>query len=273
MSAQQALLADTRGGLQILDLAPPDPPRPRTALTEIGTIVDVAHDGNRAYLANDAKGSSLVVVDISNLDAPREIGRYHSEATVDVGLWDRWAITGDTAARLQLLDLKAGPRPVLKHTLSLDQKIHRIALLPPYAYVASDAAGVHVVEILPEGKLHYHRTFEVSKAITDEDEPERPGRAVDIALDGDTAYVASVEGGIDIFDIRDPLHPVRKAGYRHADEKGDHIIRLTLAPNLLYAIDNKRGIEILQRTGDGNLTRLHGMQVPRGAPWGWRRRR
>ncbi len=269
LSGSTALVADTRGGLQILDLTSPGPPRLRGTLADIGTIVDVVHDGDLAYLANDAKGSGLVVADISNPDAPREIGRYHSEATVDVGLWDRWAITGDTAARLQLLDLVAGPRPVLKHTLNLDQKIHRLAMRPPYIYVASDAAGVHVVEILPEGKLRYHRTFDVSKAITDEDEAERPGRALDIAFDGDTAYVAAVEGGIDIFDISDPLQPVRKAGYRHADERGDHIIRLALAPDLLYAIDNKRGIEILQRAADGTLTRLHGMEVPRGAPWGF----
>ncbi|WP_218673821.1 chitobiase/beta-hexosaminidase C-terminal domain-containing protein [Candidatus Entotheonella palauensis] len=269
IAGQEALLADTRGGLQILDLTPPGPPRLRATLGNIGTIVDVVHGGDLAYLANDSKGSSLVVADISHADTPRVIGRYHSESTVDVGLWDRWAITGDTAARLQLLDLKAGPRPTLKHTLTLDQKIHRIALRPPYALVASDAAGVHVVEILPQGQLRYRTTFEVSKAITDEDEEERPGRALDIALDGDDAYVASVEGGIDIFDIRDPLQPKRKAGYRHADEKGDHIIRLTLVPNLLYAIDNKRGIQILQRTENGSLTWVHGMEVPSGAPWGF----
>ncbi|WP_369127496.1 LVIVD repeat-containing protein, partial [Candidatus Entotheonella palauensis] len=269
VAGQQALVADTRGGLQILDLAPPGPPRLRATLGNIGTIVDVVHDGDLAYLASDSQGSSLVVADISNADAPRVIGRYHSDSTVDVVLWDRWAITGDTAARLYLLDLNAGPRPMLKHTLTLDQRIHRIALRPPYAFVASDAAGVHVVEILPQGQLRYHTTFEVSKAITDEDEEERPGRALDIALDGDTAYVASVEGGIDIFDIRDPLQPKRKAGYRHADAKGDHIIRLALAPNRLYAIDNKRGIEILQRAENGTLTRVHGMQVPSGAPWGF----
>ncbi len=74
--------------------------------------------------------------------------------------------------------------------------------------------------------------------------------------------------GIDIFDISDPLKPRRKAGYRHADEKGDHLIRLALAPNRLYAIDNKRGIEILQRAENGTLTRLHGIKVPSGAPWG-----
>jgi len=269
LAGDNALLADTRGGLQILDLTPPGPPRLRATLAGIGTIVDAVHNGDLAYLANDDKGSSLVVADISNPDAPRVIGRYSSESTVDVEIWDRWAITGDTAANLQLLDLKAGPRPRLKHTLTLDQKIHRIALRPPYAFVASDTAGVHVVEILPEGKLHALSTVKVSKAITDEEEEERPGRALDIALDGNDAYVASVEGGIDIFDIRDPRQPRRKGGYRHADKKGDHIIRLALAPNRLYAIDNKRGIQILQRAENGTLTRLHSVPVPSGAPWGF----
>ena len=269
IAGEKALLADTRGGLQILDLTPPGPPRRRGALTAIGTIVDVVHAGDLAYMANDDEGSSLVVADISNPETPRVMGRYHSEATVDVGIWDRWAITGDSAANLQLLDLKAGPRPRLQHTLTLNQQIQRIALRPPYVFVASDTAGVHVVEIRPQGKLRYHTTFDVSHAIADEDEKPTPGRALDIVLDGNDAYVAAVEGGIDIFDIRDPLQPRRKAGYRHADNKGDHIIRLALAPNRLYAIDNKRGIQIFQRDANGTLTWLHGMQVPSGAPWGF----
>lgn len=268
IAGQTALVADTRGGLQILDLSPPGPPRLRAALTAIGTIVDVVHDENLAYLANDDRGSGLVVVDLRVPEAPRVIGRYYAEATVDVGIWDRWAITGDAAAQLQLLDLKAGSQPELKHTLTLNQKIHRLALRPPYALVASDAAGVHVVEIRPQGKLRYHTTVGVSKAITDKDEDERPGRALDIAIDGDNAYVAAVEGGIDVFDISNPLQPRHKAGYRHADQKGDHIIRLALAPERLYAIDNQRGIQILQRAANGTLTWLHSMQVPSGAPWG-----
>jgi hypothetical protein len=269
IAGQLALLADTRGGMQILDLSPPGPPHLRATLRDIGTIVDVVNGGGLAYLANDDEGSSLIVADISNPDAPRVIGRYHSDSTVDVDIWERWAITGDSAGRLQLLDLTSGPRPRLKHTLSLNDKIQRLALRPPYVFVASDLAGVHVVEILPQGKLRYHTTVGVSKAITDADEKERPGRALDIALDGDLAYVASVEGGIDIFDIRDPLQPRRKTGYRHADKKGDHIIRLALAPHLLYAIDYERGIEIFQRAASGTLTRLQGLQVPSGAPWGF----
>jgi hypothetical protein len=268
VAGQTALLADTRGGLQILDLTSPGAPRLRGTLADIGAIVDVVQDGHLAYLANDNDGSGLVVADMSNLDAPRVIGSYYSDSTVDVAIWDRWAIIGDSAARLQLLGLKAGPRPVLQHTLTLDQKIHRMASRPPYLFVASDVAGVHVVEILPEGKLSYRTTVSVSKAITDQDEPERPGRALDIALDGSNAYVASVEGGIDIFDIRDPLHPKRKGGYRHADQKGDNLLRVVLAPNLLYAIDSKRGMQILQRHDNDTLTLLHDFDVPSGAPWG-----
>lgn len=268
IAGQQALLADTRGGLQIIELPPSGPPQRRGTLRDIGTIVDVVRDGDLAYLASDDKGSGLFVVDISQPDAPRVIGRYHSESTVDVGVWERWALLGDTAARLHLLDLQAGPYPRLKHALTLDQKIHRVALRPPYAFVASDTAGVHVVEILPEGKLQYHTTFKVSNAITDEDEEIVLGRALDIAIVGDDAYIAAVEGGIDVVDISDPLRPRRKAGYRHTDKRGDHLIRLAATPIRICAIDNKRGIQILQRAKDGTLTRLHGMKVPSGAPWG-----
>lgn len=80
IAGQQALLADTRGGLQILKLSPSGPPSLQGTLQGIGTIVDAVRDGDLAYLANDDKGSGLIVVDISQPDAPRVIGRYHSDS-------------------------------------------------------------------------------------------------------------------------------------------------------------------------------------------------
>jgi hypothetical protein len=225
-------------------------------LDDIGTIVDVAWAGSMAYLADDSQRSSLVVVDLSRPAAPRVVGRYHADATTDVALWQNWALLSDAAGRLQSVDIQQPTRPQLRHTLILPGKPHRLAMVPPYVFVASDSDGVQVVEVSDEGQLHLRQRVPM------------PGRALDIAVAGQRAYIAAVAGGIQVLDIRTPTHSVLTIPYHHVDNQGDQIIRLSLSQDRLYAIDNQRGIQILQRLKDGTLHLQQSLTVPQGAPWG-----
>ena len=251
-----AILADTRGGLSVIDLGTPSTPQVIAKLDNIGTIIDVAWSGTMAYLADDSQRSSLVVVDLSQPATPRVVGRYHSEATTDVALWQNWALLSDNAGRLQSVNIEQPTRPRLRHTLSLPGKSQRLALKPPYVFVASDSDGIHIVEVSASGELHLRQSLSI------------PGRALDIALTDRTAYVAAVEGGIQLIDIRTPTQSVLTIPYRHIDNQGDHIIRLSISGNRLYAIDTQRGLQILQRLKDGTLDLQHSFRVPQGAPWG-----
>ncbi len=256
MMGSYALVADTRGGLQILDLSQPAQPRIAATVADIGTIVDVAVAGTTAYLANDRRGSGLVVVDLHDPEAPRVMGRYHSEMTTDVAVWQDRAILSDAAGLVQLVDIRQATRPQLLDTLVVPGKLQRLALRPPYVFVASNTAGVHVVEITDSDQLQ-HRTS-----------VPMPGRALDIALADQTAYIAAVDGGIQVLDVRTPAQPVLGTPYHHSDEEGDHIIRLLAHEHTLYAIDNERGIQILRRSDAGVLRLEASVTVPRGAPWG-----
>ncbi|MDH3600106.1 MAG: hypothetical protein OEU26_10760, partial [Candidatus Tectomicrobia bacterium] len=256
VNGNRALVADTRGGLRVLDLSQPTQPQVRLTLDHIGTIVDVAVDGDVAYLANDQQRSGLIVVDLSQPDSLRVIGWYHSEMTTDVAVWDHWALLGDAAGLVQLVDVQQVNRPRLRDTLTLTGKPQRLEVIPPYAFVASDDGGVHVVEITPEARLALRTTVPI------------PGRALDLAQVENTFYVAAVEGGIQLLDVRDPAHPVIAASYAHPDGDEDHIIRVVAGPDRLYAIDNRRGIQVLSRSGDQALQLQQSVQVPKGAPWG-----
>ena len=251
-----AFVADTRGGLQILDLAHPTQPRLLARLDGIGTIVDVVVDGAFAYLANNRQGSGLVVVDIRVPAAPHVVARYHHDATIEVVVWDGLALVGDAAGVVQVVDVQQPAQPRLLGTLALPGIPHRLAVLPPYVLVASDTAGMHVVDFTQASTPQLRTTVPIA------------GRALDIALIEHVAYIAAVEGGIQEVDCRTPLQPIPGLQYRHHDGAGDHIFRLLAYQQRLYAIDSQRGLQLLSRPEPGQL-RLQGSFVaPEGALWG-----
>jgi hypothetical protein len=251
-----AFVADTRGGLQILDLAQPTQPRLLTRLDNIGTIVDVVVDGAFAYLANNQQGSGLAVVDIREPAAPRVVAQYRHESTIDVVVWDGVALVGDVAGVLQVVDVQQPTRPRLLGTLAFPGIPHRLALLPPYVLVASDTAGVHVVDLTQASRPQLRTTVPVT------------GRALDIALIDHVAYIAALEGGIQEVDCSTPVHPRPGLQYHHQDGAGDSIIRLVAYQQRLYAIDSQRGLQILTRPEPGQLRLQGSFAAPEGAPWG-----
>lgn len=254
-SGTLALVADTRGGLHLLDMAQPEHPRLLAALTDVGTIVDVVVDGSFAYLADDRHGSGLLVVDISTPTAPRVVGQYHTEATSDVVVWQHLAIVGDEAGVLHVVDVQDYARPRVLGSLSVPGSIQRVVLLPPHVLVASDSAGLHVVEITPEHQLALRASVPM------------PGRALDIALVDHIAYVAAESGGIQVVDVSTPLQPTLKTPYHHSDRKGDDIIRVLAHQQHLYAVDGKRGVQIIAASATGTLQFRGTFTDLEGAPW------
>jgi hypothetical protein len=255
LTAHQALVADTRGGLRILDMAQPDQPRLLATLEDIGTIVDVVVDGTFAYLADDSRGSGVVVVDISLPTAPRVVGQYYSEATTDVVVWNHLALVGDASGMVYVVDVQQPTRPRVLTSLPLPGKVQRLALLPPYVLIASDAAGLHVVEVTPDALLQLHTTVPI------------PGRALDIAMVGQTAYVAADAGGIQVIDVSMPQQPLPGTPYHHSDGKGDAVIRLLAHRQHLYALDSQRGAQIFTVSETGELQWRGKVEGLEGAPW------
>ena len=255
LTAHQALVADTRGGLRILDMAQPDQPRLLATLEDTGTIVDVVVDGTFAYLADDSHGSGVVVVDISLPTAPRVVGQYYSEATNDVVVWNDLALVGDESGMVYVVDVQQPTRPRVLESLPLPGKVQRLALLPPYVLVASDTAGLHVVEVTPEALLQLHTTVLI------------PGRALDIAVIDHTAYVAADAGGIQVIDVSMPRQPHLGTPYHHSDGKGDAVIRLLAHQQHLYALDSQRGVQTLAVSETGTLQWRGRVENLEGAPW------
>jgi hypothetical protein len=252
---RHAFVADTRGGLQILDLTQPTQPQLLARLDNIGTVVDVVVDGAFAYLANNRQSSGLVVVDIRAPAAPHVVARYHHESTIEVAVWNDLALVGDAAGVLQVVDVQQPAQPRLLGALALSGVPHRLAVRPPYVLVASGTAGMHVVDLTQASLPQLRTTVPIA------------GQALDIALIEHTAYIAAMEGGIQEVDCRIPLQPVPGVQYRHHDGTGDHIIRLLADRQHLYAIDSQRGLQLLARPAPGQLWLQGSFVAPEGALW------
>jgi hypothetical protein len=255
LAGSHLLVADTRGGLRVFDVTQAPQLRFEAGLDDIGTIVDVIVDGTVAYLADDRYGSGLVVVDISTPEAPLVLGRFHTEATTDVAVWQDLAVLGDASGALLVVDIQQPARPRLLGSLMLPGKVQRVVALPPYVLVASDTAGVHVVEVAPPRHPQLRATVPVA------------GRALDLVLVEKTAYIAAVSGGIQTVEVSAPLRPVSGPVYHHSDGEGDNLIRLAVAGHHLFAIDSERGLQVLRREAAGRLVLEGSRQVPQGAPW------
>jgi hypothetical protein len=121
--------------------------------------------------------------------------------------------------------------------------------------VAGDDAGLHVIEITADQQLHWRATLPM------------PGRALDIALVGHTAYIAAASGGIQVVDVSTPLHPRLRSPYHHADGKGDDLLRLLAYQQHLYGLDGQRGVQIFTGVETGTLQWQGHVADLAGAPW------
>lgn len=249
------LVADTRGGLQLFDFAESAQPHLLAGLDDVGTIVDVVVDGHFAYLADDRRGSGLVIVDLRSPTAPRIVGRYVNEATTDVKLWNQLALLSDAAGVLHVVDIQNPTQPRLIGSLSMPGNAQCLALLPPYVLVASDQAGVHVVDLSQPEWPVLQTTVSLS------------GRVLDMVMVDHMAYIATLSGGIQTVDFRTPVQPLFVDAYHHVDNKGDAMLRLIAAGSRVYAIDSERGLQILNGLPAGPLHLQGSLAFPEGAPW------
>jgi hypothetical protein len=79
-----------------------------------------------------------------------------------------------------------------------------------------------------------------------------------------------MDWGIQEVDCRTPLQPVPGVQYHHHDGAGDHIIRLLADQQHLYAIDDRRGLQLLHRPAPGQLQLQGSFVAPEGALWALR---
>ena len=178
------------GGLQIINVSDPTAPSLVSKTSAISYAADIAVSGSHAYLGHFA--AKVTVLDISDLENPREIGSYNVPGGVlSLKVRDHLLFAADGTpgnSGLLILDISNPASPAkVSFTPTSDRPAH-ITISNNKAYVI--AGNVLVFDISDPAaprKIGDYRDFFPS--------------AAQASLEGNTLYVTSGDIGLKIFDV------------------------------------------------------------------------
>lgn len=215
---------------------------------------DMTVDGRRAYLA--AWGYGLIIADLSNPSAPRELGRLPAEFSSAIAGKGRHVYLGTATngGSVTSVDVSNPARPVVRDAVLLDTRVERLQLAGRFLFAATapDLAGG------PPGGL---RIFDVGNP----SQIREIGRysddcefASDLALSDDARTVhLRCSTGLHILDVSQPTRPVRLGLY--AASQGDRAIALG-AGSVFVATDG--GVEEVDIRNPRRPVLLNRYQLP-----------
>lgn len=181
------LLGGTRGtGLNIIDVLDPANPVFKGVVDNIGNAVEIEVVGSLVYIAIGSGG--LSIVDVSNVTQPTIIGRYQDSHSKSVEIIGNVAYVTDYSQGLVMLDISNPANPVLISSyLPENTRAGVVRVVDGLAYLSDDYGEMVLINI--SDPLNPELLQRVSV----------PGYISNIEVVGGYIYVASREGGINIF--------------------------------------------------------------------------
>lgn len=187
--------------LQVVDISESSEPRLVASLTLPGEAFDVVVVDQIAYLAAGTAG--LITVDISNPEAPAFLGSIGTRGSALAVAVDQSTAYIADGIGLRVFDIANPAQPVALGGVDIPGRARGVALQGPWALVAAETGGVHVVDVSDP-----RAPFTISETAT---RGCCASNAADVVVRGDQAFVADGAknlGGIRIIDLRDPFLPL-----------------------------------------------------------------
>lgn len=239
-----AYVADYDSGLQIVDVSDPANPELIGSVDTQGFALDVSVNGDFAYVADYDSG--LQVVDVSDLTTPQIIS-----TLITPGYVRAVSVSGDIAyvadGELQVVDISNPANPVIISSWSRTDYFgyaYGVTVVGEIAYVAY-FSGLEVIDVsdpfhpVSMDGISTMYSFDVTVVgdiayvscnddnggfllIVDVSIPtdlkklgsiDTPGDPKNVTIDGNTAYVATWEDGVQVVDISDPSEPLIIGSY------------------------------------------------------------
>ena len=205
----QAIVANGKRTLRLLDLSDPKQPRMRGERTLPAPATDVHLAGSYAYVTAQERG--LRIIDVSNPDAPREGAAYvpdrkpQAQADTEFRYYPNppsaWALTvsGDTAFvsfddGIHVLDLSDPTRPRRIGRYDHTERAMQTALRDRLLFAAFDD-GLRIIDVSNPAAPKQVGMLDT------------PSYARAIALDDDRLYLGDLTGGVLVVDVSDPTAP------------------------------------------------------------------
>jgi hypothetical protein len=254
-----------------------------------GRTEDVAVQGQYAYVA---VGLRLVVLDVSDPSAPREIGsttpfpQFVEGVSVSGG--QAYVATGMTG--LHVVDISDPTSPVEVGFYDTPGYAEGVVVTGHYAYVADGHYGLRIVnvsdpthpaevayayplnyifDVVVDGQYAYLAAAGAGMLIADVSKPARPielgswdtpGYAYGVAVAEDVVYVADGWESLRVVNVGDRAHPVEVSSY---DTPG-WAFGVDVVGSTLYVADAFAGLQVLDVSDPTHPSELGGYEVSGG---------
>ncbi|MBK8904573.1 MAG: hypothetical protein IPM53_25570 [Anaerolineaceae bacterium] len=230
-----AYVADWGVDLRLVDVS--DPANP-TQLGSFDNVVHLANDlavvGNVVYIAG---GGGLRLVDVSNPQSPSEmdfVSPSHGEPYT-ISFANDTAYLIDTLG-LHLIDI-TNPAEIKEYGFYQTTYLGHVAAHENIVYVFEDYGDLHVIDITDPTTPVEISSIETSSY----------SHLNDVALVGNTAYIADGRDGLRIISLADQV--VTEVAYF---ETMDFASSVAVVDNLIFVADEQGGLIILRQIGDNN---------------------
>ncbi|WP_370574707.1 PGF-pre-PGF domain-containing protein [Methanomethylovorans sp.] len=191
-----------------------------------GSISNVAVVGNYAYLG---QGQDMLVVDITDVSDPLEVGRITTPSLVNnVAVSGNYAYVANGENGLLIVDITNKATPTIKGNYT-SGSAYGVAVSENYAYVADGEDGLVIVDVSDPASP------------TLEDVYDTAGDASGVVVSGDYAYVADGTNGLVVVDIADPSSPSLEGTCDTAGDASD----VAVSGNYAYVADDTSGLAII----------------------------
>ncbi len=226
-----AYLANTRGGLHIVDLAVPEAPRPVGKLFLYGEPKALAKYGNYVYLAADT--SDIQLFDVSRPRAPRLVGQLRQPGRASaIAIAGQRAYVGTHEHGLYVYELSDPRHPMMLSHLSLEMAVMHLAVTATHVYVAGFSHGVGIIDVT-DATAPTHLTTLL---------PDPFGGAVlGVAVHEQRLYIAA--DNLTVYDIHNPAEPRQLARLGLKSAYG-----LTAHNGHVYVANQYQGLQIIDAT-------------------------
>ncbi len=214
-------------------LSPTLSPEPDSSLLKIvgqigGSTRAVEVQGNYAYVG---VGYRLTILDVTDLNAPREIGVTIplDGKILDIAVSGSYAYVAAGGGGFYVVDTSAMAQPGVVGRYDTQGYAEDVKVKNNYAYIADGPGGLRIVDI------------------TDPTKPEEVSTAynlnyiINVALDGSYVYLAAAGAGMLVANVSDPANPTEVSSY---DTPG-YAYGITSAGSTVYIADGWEGLQVL----------------------------
>ena len=234
---RHAFIADDSAGMQVVDLQHPSGPAVVGNFNSgVGSAFDVVANATHAFVSHFM--GDLHIVDVSNPSSPQptgnvslpDMGLAFGGAPHGLSLHGEALYVADGNAGIHHVDVSDPANPSVSETFGTGATFFGVTVAGGYTFAAT-SAGLKVYDVA--------RTNVATASLSG----NAHARSVVVSADGQTAFLANFNGGLDIFDISTPSNPQPLDNYSTSGL--GHGVALSNDESLAFVADGPNGKLVL----------------------------